>query len=149
MKIYLDNCCFNRPYDDQTQIRISLETQAKLYVQELVKKKKLDLVTSYVLWYENSQNPYETKRVAIGEFIQRNSCEYIDIDKSDIIKSKAEEIITTGIKIKDAYHVSCAIYSSCNYFLTTDDRLLKYHTDEIQMLNPIDFVRKLEGELNG
>lgn len=53
MKIYLDNCCFNRPYDDQTQIRISLETQAKLYVQDLVKNKKLDLVTSYVLWYEN------------------------------------------------------------------------------------------------
>ena len=39
MKIYLDNCCFYRPYDDQTQIRISLETQAKLYVQDLVKKK--------------------------------------------------------------------------------------------------------------
>lgn len=37
MKIYLDNCCFNRPYDDQTQIRISLETQAKLYLQDLVK----------------------------------------------------------------------------------------------------------------
>ncbi len=49
MKIYLDNCCFNRPYDDQTQIRISLETQAKLYVQDLVKNKKVDLVTSYVL----------------------------------------------------------------------------------------------------
>ncbi len=55
MKIYLDNCCFNRPYDDQAQIRISLETQAKLYIQELVKNKKLDLVTSYVLWYENSR----------------------------------------------------------------------------------------------
>lgn len=44
MKIYLDNCCFNRPYDDQTQIRISLETQAKLYIQDLVKKKKLGVV---------------------------------------------------------------------------------------------------------
>ena len=55
MKIYLDNCCFNRPYDDQAQIRISLETHAKLYIQELVKNKKLDLVTSYVLWYENSR----------------------------------------------------------------------------------------------
>ena len=54
MKIYLDNCCFNRPYDDQTQIRISLETQAKLYLQDLVKKKELSLVTSYILWYENS-----------------------------------------------------------------------------------------------
>ena len=144
MKIYLDNCCFNRPYDDQTQIRISLETQAKLYVQDLVKKKKVDLVTSYVLWYENSQNPYETKRTAIGEFIQMNSIEYIDSDKADVIKAKAEEIMKTGIKMKDAYHVACAIYLSCDCFLTTDDRLLKYHTSDIQMLNPIDFIRRLE-----
>lgn len=148
MKIYLDNCCFNRPYDDQTQIRISLETQAKLYIQELIKNKKLHLVTSYVLWYENSQNPYETKRAAISEFIQRNTAEYIDIDKADIIKSKAAEIMKTGIKIKDAYHVACAVYSSCDYFLSTDDRLLKYRTNAIQMFNPIDFVKGLEVELN-
>lgn len=61
LKVYLDNCCFNRPYDDQTQIRISLETQAKLYIQDLVRMGKVKLVTSYILWYENSQNPYETK----------------------------------------------------------------------------------------
>ena len=46
--------------------------------------------------------------------------------------------------MKDAYHVACAIDSSCDYFLTTDNRLLKYHTNEILMLNPIDFVRRLE-----
>lgn len=109
-----------------------------------MKKKKVDLVTSYVLWYENSQNPYETKRTAIGEFIQMNSIEYIDSDKADVIKAKAEEIMKTGIKMKDAYHVACAIYSSCDCFLTTDDRLLKYHTSDIQMLNPIDFIRRLE-----
>ncbi len=144
MKIYLDNCCFNRPYDDQTQIRISLETQAKLYIQDLIKEKKIELVTSYILWYENSQNPYETKRVAISEFIQKNSTEYIDAEKNDEIKLKAEEIMKTGIKMKDAYHVACAIYSSCDCFLTTDNRLLKYYTSEIQMLNPIDFIRRLE-----
>ena len=55
----------------------------------------------------------------------------------------------TGFKVKDAFHVACAIYSSCDYFLTTDDRLLKYCTKEIQMLNPIDFIRKLEGDWNG
>ncbi len=55
----------------------------------------------------------------------------------------------TGIKVKDAYHVACAVYSSCDCFLTTDDRLLKYHTSEIQMLNPIDFIRRLEGDING
>ena len=36
MRIYLDNCCFNRPYDDQSQLRISLETQAKLYIQGMI-----------------------------------------------------------------------------------------------------------------
>lgn len=51
--------------------------------------------------------------------------------------------------MKDAYHVACAVYSSCDCFLTTDDRLLKYHTGEIQMLNPIDFIRRLEEDLNG
>ncbi len=148
MKIYLDNCCFNRPYDDQKQIRISLETQAKLYIQDLVKRRKIDLVSSYILWYENSQNPYETKKTAIGEFIRRNSAEYIDIDKADEIKAKAEEIMKTGVKMKDAYHVACALCSSCCYFLTTDDRLLKYRTDEIRMVNPIDFIREWEGDFN-
>lgn len=148
MKIYLDNCCLNRPYDDQTQIRISLETQAKLYVQDMIKKRKIDLATSYVLWYENSQNPYETKRISIGEFLQKNSAEYIDTDRADEIKIKAEEIMKTGIKTKDAYHIACAIRSSCDCFLTTDDRLLKYRTSEIQIMNPIDFIRRLEGDCN-
>lgn len=149
MKVYLDNCCFNRPYDDQSQIRISLETQTKLYVQDLVKKREIDLATSYVLWYENSQNPYETKRRAISDFLQKNSIEYIDVDKADLIKTKAEEIMKTGVKMKDAYHVACAIYASCDCFLTTDDRLLKFRTDEIQIINPVDFVRRWESDWHG
>ena len=50
-------------------MRISLETQAKLYIQRLVKEKKIELVTSYVLDYENSDNPYEMRRNTIAEFI--------------------------------------------------------------------------------
>ncbi|MFN0197095.1 MAG: PIN domain protein, partial [Planctomycetaceae bacterium] len=34
MRIYLDNCCFNRPFDDQRQIRVRLETEAKLCIQQ-------------------------------------------------------------------------------------------------------------------
>ena len=59
MKVYLDNCCFNRPFDEQIQIRISLETQAKLYVQEEIKKGNIQLVWSYILDYENFFNPFE------------------------------------------------------------------------------------------
>ena len=37
LRIYLDNCCYNRPYDDQSQIRISLEAQAKIFIQNAVR----------------------------------------------------------------------------------------------------------------
>ncbi|MFI3219791.1 MAG: hypothetical protein QX189_11830 [Methylococcales bacterium] len=34
MKIYLDNCLFNRPFDEQSHIRIRIETEAKLAIQQ-------------------------------------------------------------------------------------------------------------------
>jgi hypothetical protein len=56
LKVYLDNCCFNRPYDDQIQPKVILETPAKLYIQELALNHRLHLVWSYALKYENSRN---------------------------------------------------------------------------------------------
>lgn len=44
MKIYLDNCCFNRPFDDQIQIRIRLESEAKLKIQEEIQKGHVKLI---------------------------------------------------------------------------------------------------------
>lgn len=69
VRIYLDNCSFNRPYDSQT-IKVKLETEAKLYAQELVAKGELDLVWSYALDYENSKNPFEEKKSRIGMWKQ-------------------------------------------------------------------------------
>lgn len=34
MLIYLDNCCYNRPYDNQSYVSIFIESQAKLFIQE-------------------------------------------------------------------------------------------------------------------
>ncbi|MCD7785288.1 MAG: hypothetical protein LUH18_06910 [Oscillospiraceae bacterium] len=144
MRVYLDNCCYNRPYDDQTQLRISLETQAKLFVQEQIKNNTIELATSYILLYENSENPYEMRKKSILEFVQSNSVVHIDYDRADEVALKAKEIMATGVKMKDAYHVACAILSSSDYFLTTDKRLLKYQTSEIAMMNPIDFIEELE-----
>ena len=146
MKAYLDNCCYNRPYDDQTQTRISLETQAKLQIQSMVRNHKLALVSSYVLMYENSKNPHEMRRNAIRSFIKEHTSVYIDVDCGDEVKALADEIIATGVKTADAYHVACAILAGCDCFLTTDDRLLKYKTDKIMMMDPTEFIRKWEEE---
>ena len=144
MKVYLDNCCFNRPYDDQSYLSISIETQAKLYVQKMIRKGKLDMVTSYILDYENSENPFEMRRESIKNFTKKHTSVYVSDNKREEVESKAEEIEKTGIKHKDACHVACAIIAGTDYFLSTDYRLLKYKTDEIIMMNPTDFIKEME-----
>ena len=144
MKIYMDNCCYNRPYDNQSQMRISLETQAKLYVQELIKNGKVNLITSYMLQYENSENPYEMRRIAIARFMAAYHAGFVGAEREPELSEMIQEIMNSGIKYKDAVHVACAIYAKCEFFLTTDVRLLKYQSEKITMLNPIEFVIRWE-----
>ena len=143
MKIYLDNCCYNRPYDDQSQIRISLEAQAKIYIQTMIETGNFKLVSSYMLIYENSRNRIETKRKAIEQFIKDNTAIYIDDSYSEEVEHVAIEIQQTGMKSADAIHVACAILAKCDFFITTDDRLLKYKSDLISIVDPVEFIRKI------
>lgn len=144
MEVYLDNCCFNRPYDDQSHLQIELETQAKLYIQEQIKQGKIKLVTSFVLLFENSQNPYIDRKIMIKDFIDKYSFKYISVKSIDKIQHKTQEIMQTGIKWKDATHLACAIYADSDYFLTTDKRLLKYQTNKISIINPLNFIELME-----
>lgn len=148
MRIYLDNCCYNRPYDDQSYMRIHLETQAKLYIQEMIKEKNFELVNSYMLEYENSKNRFISKKQAITKFIQDNESYYVGEEQIENVKEIAFSIMQTGVKEKDAIHVACAILARCDYFLTTDDRLLKYINEKILLVTPCEFVRIWEGYVN-
>ncbi|MCL1933853.1 MAG: PIN domain-containing protein [Candidatus Azobacteroides sp.] len=140
-RIYLDNCCFNRPYDDQTQLRIYLETQAKLYIQSLVYENKIELVWSFILEFENSCNIFKGKKRAIAQW--EKLCSSF-VGKSEEIKTIAKEIIATGVKEVDAVHVACAITGNCDYFITVDKRLLKYQDKRIIICNPIEFINDIE-----
>lgn len=144
MKVYLDNCCYNRPYDDQTQIRIHLETEAKLHIQDIIKNGEIDLVTSYILEYENGKNRFFHKRQAISDFMDINESYYVGIEKDEEVKKIARGIVQTGVKSIDALHVACAVLAGSDYFITTDDRLLKYQTEDIQVVTPGEFIRRLE-----
>lgn len=144
MRVYLDNCSYNRPYDDQTQIRIHLETEAKLHIQDMIKDNRLELVTSYVLDYENSKNRFLHKRQAVSEFMNANESFYVSADRNEEAVVHAKEIMQSGIKDMDALHVACAVLASCDFFITTDDRLLKYQSPEIQIVTPGEFIRRWE-----
>lgn len=144
MKIYMDNCCYNRPYDDQTHIRIHLETEAKLHIQDMIKRGEFDLVTSFMLEYENGKNRFSHKKQAIADFMNTNESYYVGVEKAEEAKVIAENIMETGVKSADALHVACAILAGSDYFITTDDRLLKFQTEDIQVVTPGEFIRKLE-----
>ena len=145
LRVYLDNCCFNRPYDDQSQVGISLEAQAKLHIQELIKVGKLELASSFMLYYENDCNPHEARRKSIEHFIEEHTAAYVDETFESQIEVNARKIMKTGIKFKDAVHIACAIYAKCDMFITTDKRLTKYHTDSIRIINPTEFFIFEEG----
>ena len=142
MRLYLDNCCFNRPFDDQTQIKINLETQAKLAIQSMILDKKHTLVWSYMLEYENMFNPYDIRRESI---IKWKELAEIIVNENENILSTANNLSGQGLKAKDAIHVACAIHSNCDYMITTDMGIIKKNIELIKIVDPLDFIRETEG----
>ncbi len=63
--VYLDNCTFNRPFDDQQRIDIKLEAEAKIYIQDNIRRGTIKLAWSYILEFENAQNPFPIRKYAI------------------------------------------------------------------------------------
>ena len=122
MRIYLDNCVFNRPFDDQSHLRVRLETEAKLYIQAKIKQREMELVWSYILDFENRQNPFQERKRAIAQW--KGLATALIPESPDLLET-ASELLTRGINPKDALHVASAIKGEADYFLSTDDKLLK------------------------
>jgi predicted nucleic acid-binding protein len=116
-----------------------LETDAKLFIQECIKKNDIELAWSFILDYENNDNPFPEIRTKISEW-KNISC--TDPSLTDKIEQKAIELMELGLRQKDAAHIACAIYANADYFITTDKKILNKAITEIRIVNPIDFVRK-------
>ena len=66
-KIYLDVCCLNRPFDDQTQSRIRLETEAITSILTRCQNRDWELISSTALSSEIAQTPSPTRREQVRE----------------------------------------------------------------------------------
>ena len=141
MRLYLDNCTFNRPFDDQNQLKIKLETEAKLYIQQGIVTGSYELVWSYILEYENTHNKYEDRRNAIFDW---KSIAKIHCTENDEIIGYAENLKKLNIRTKDALHIACGIYAKSDYFITTDKHLFNLKLNEIKIINPMVFLHDME-----
>jgi len=118
------------------------ETQAKMFIQALVRYHSIDLVYSSISLQEIVDSPFEENRISVLEFIENNAKYYISTENNQAAILLTREIMQRGIKLKDASHVACAVLAKCDYLITTDNRLLKYVNERIKIVNPIDFVKK-------
>ena len=139
-RIYLDNCCFNRPYDDQSFLKNYLEAEAKIYIQKEILNKNYELAWSYMMDYEISFNPFTDRKIQI---LKWKNIAIVDIEESKEVIGFANEIMDKNIRPKDALHLSCAIKAKCNFFITTDTKILNKSIQNIIIVDPIDFIRAM------
>jgi predicted nucleic acid-binding protein len=143
--IYLDACCLNRPFDDQTQDRIRLETEAILLIMNHLYRKEFKWIGSDVLNFEIDQ---------ISDLGHRNRVkllfmyihQYIRIEQTEVDRAKYLESL--GFGSFDALHIVCAESGEADIFLTTDDKLLKKAKRfsrklHVKIINPLMWLKEI------
>ena len=143
MRVYLDNCCYNRPFDEQTQLKVRLETEAKLRVQAMMRKGEVEYVWSDILSQEVFDNPFPHRREKILEWRHGAVC---TVEMTTDVIADADELAEMGLKAADALHVASAAAVDCDCFITTDIRLLRRirQFKVTRILNPMEFLLEVE-----
>ncbi|NJL37781.1 MAG: type II toxin-antitoxin system VapC family toxin [Leptolyngbyaceae cyanobacterium SM1_4_3] len=141
---YLDTSTYNRPFDDQTQPKIFLETQAVIIILQMVEVKAVELISSSVLEYENSRNPYPIKQEAMSQYLQLAKLRQ-EVDEA--IRKRAEKLEKNGLKAIDALHIAYAEAVNSDYFITCDKRLINRCSKlTMKVMNPVDFVLEISSD---
>jgi hypothetical protein len=143
MRVYLDLNCFNRPFDDQTQERIRLESDAIFSILNRIIEGTDNLLWSTALAFENSRHPKLDRAVEISLWQQRA---VITVLGSGKIEQRAREIHTVGIGSLDAIHLACAEAGLADVFLTCDDEV-KTRAQRLELrvrvMNPLEYWKEV------
>jgi predicted nucleic acid-binding protein len=144
MRIYLDTCCLNRPFDDQTQPRIRLESEAIRLIIGRVENAVWTLAWSDALDLEISKTRNLARRSELERFRRLAD---VDIRVDDSIQREANVLQASSYGAYDALHIACAEAAMVDVFLSTDDRLLRKASGQvgkprITIASPLDWMRR-------
>jgi predicted nucleic acid-binding protein len=145
MLIYLDMCCLKRPYDDQSQPRIRLETEAVLALLAL-ESDTIAFVRSTPLLLENAANPIPERAARVNQWLSAVA-RWRSPDAA-AFEGRVASLLGQGLKMFDALHVATAELSGAKLFVTTDDRLLgtlrRIQSDlRVRVSSPIECVQEM------
>lgn len=121
VRIYLDACCLSRPFDDQNQDRIHIESEAILRILDHITAGHHQFIASDALKLEIIRTPGgEQKRRKLDILAL---CSHMVIT-DEALAQRAQFLRDLGFKDFDAYHLASAEFGLADIFLTTDDQFL-------------------------
>ena len=146
MNIYLDVSCLNRPFDDQNQARIRIETTAVTVVFERI---------DAGLWRQVSSEMAVIEIDAITDTDRHNRVRMLLPQSDSIMKltdatfQRAAELEGLGFKPADAVHVAAAERAKADVLLSCDDRLCRLAKRrrrdlKLNVANPVDWLKEME-----
>lgn len=145
MKIYLDLCAIQRPLDTPNQIRIVLESEAVLGIIAFCDIGQVELLSSEALLYEGEQSSLPVRKEHTSAVLAKAK-NVLNVTEKE--KTRAAEIMKSGIKPLDALHIALAESGNADYFCTCDDKLLrnakKVKDLSVKVANPVDLVQEIE-----
>ena len=145
MKIYLDACCLNRPFDDQRQARVRLEAEAISLILQKLHQHEWEWIGSDVLVYELGQTE-DIERKERLLLLAGQSHQVVEL--TDKILTQAEKLETSGFDSYDAIHLASAENAKVDVFLTTDDNMQKIATRNKKLfsfvvVNPVKWLEEV------
>ena len=141
MRIYLDNCCYNRPFDDQLQERIHLESEAILTILKRGQEGVYQIVGSRMLELEMERMNDVVKRHRVQE-LYKVAVETVSYTE-EIKRSSQEIMAKSKIRAFDSLHIAAAEAAETDVLLTTDDKLEKMAMNlelGVKVMNPLRFA---------
>ncbi len=146
--IYLDVCCLNRPFDDQTQERIRLEAEAVRLILTRCQSGEWQLLGSEAIDDELENTPAGERKLQMTIWA---ALELTKVTLNEQVEYRTMELVNLGFKGQDAFHIACAEAGNAHILLTTDDRMLRLAARHSAMLqvrveNPFQWVRSVTND---
>lgn len=120
MLIYLDMCCLKRPFDDQSQPRIRLESEAVLSLLA-AESDGVRFVRSMALVLENSRNPVFWRAARVARWLSGG--DLAEAPEAGL-EQRAEQLMALGCRNFDSLHLASAEAAGAQALATCDDQFL-------------------------
>jgi predicted nucleic acid-binding protein len=138
--LYLDICTLCRPFDNQSLMRIRLETDAYYLILQALQEARYTMVVSPVHFEEaNAISDTEERREVLAILEKLGTAAACDMTAT---RARAEHLHSRKVGIADAAHVAFA-EATADVFITCDERLVKKCRREkvrVTTVNPVEFT---------